>query len=136
MVYDTTGVIRIDVVTTAAGLVAFPVMAGIIGGVVAVRRTPPPALVSGVQHFAAGVVLAAVAGEVLPELRELGPLWLIVAGFAAGVALLVGMRRFEGGEGAAERRLPVGLLVVVGVDLFIDGLLVGIGAAVARPRPR
>ena len=124
--------IRIDVVTTAAGLVAFPVMAGIIGGVVAVLRTPSPALVSGVQHFAAGVVLAAVAGEVLPELRELGPLWLIVLGFAAGVALLVGMRRFEGGgEGAAERRLPVGFLAVVGVDLFIDGLLVGIGAAVS-----
>ena len=125
------GVIRIDVVTTAAGLVAFPVMAGVIGGVVAVLRTPPPALVSGVQHFAAGVVLAAVAGEVLPELRELGPLWLIVLGFTAGVAVLVGMRRFEGGEGAAERRLPVGFLAVVGVDLFIDGLLVGIGAAVS-----
>ena len=41
------------------------------------------------------------------------------------------MRRFEGGEGAAERRLPVGFLAVVGVDLFIDGLLVGIGAAVS-----
>ena len=74
------GVIRIDVVTTAAGLVAFPVMAGVIGGVVAVLRTPSPALVSGVQHFAAGVVSAAVAGDVLRELRELGPLWLIVAG--------------------------------------------------------
>ncbi len=126
--------IRINVVTTAAGLVAFPVTAGIAGGVVAALRVPRPAVVSGVQHFAAGVVLAAVAGEVLPELRELGPLWLIVLGFAAGVGVLVGMRHLEGGEGgegAGDRTLPVGFLAVVGVDLFIDGLLVGIGAAVS-----
>ena len=45
---------------TAAGLLAFPVLAGIIGGVVAVLRTPSSAVVSGVQHFAAGVVVATV----------------------------------------------------------------------------
>ena len=124
--------VRIDVVTTAAGLVVFPVLAGILGAVIAVLRPPPPAVVSGVQHFAAGVVMAAVAGEVLPQLSERGPLWLIVVGFAAGVAVLVGMRHLEGEESSpGAGGLPVVFLIVVGVDLFIDGLLVGTGAAVS-----
>ncbi len=124
--------IRIDVVMTAAWLVMFPVLAGIIGAVIAVLRPPTPAVVSGVQHFAAGVVLAAVAGEVLPQLSDRGPLWLIVVGFAGGVAVLVGMRHLGGEESSpGARGLPVGFLIVVGVDLFIDGLLVGTGAAVS-----
>lgn len=116
---------------SAASLAAFPVAAGIVGAVVAALRTPPAALVSGVQHFAAGVVMAAVAGEVLPDLRGRGPLWLTIVGFAAGVAVLVGMRRFEDREAGAAGALPVGFVVVIAVDLFIDGLLVGTGAAVS-----
>ncbi|ARG56459.1 hypothetical protein B1T45_12035 [Mycobacterium kansasii] len=125
-----------SIVTTAASLVAFPVVAGIIGGVVAVVRSPSPALVSGVQHFAAGVVTAAVAGEVLPDLRARGSLWLIVVGFSAGVAVLVGLRHFDGDEGSGGEgsggALPVAFLAVVAVDLFIDGLLVATGATVSR----
>lgn len=116
--------------TTAASLVIFPVLAGAIGGAVAVIRAPSASVVSGVQHLAAGIVLAAVAGEVLPELREQGPLWLIVLGFTAAVALLLVMSRFEDHGESASGALPVGFLVVVGVDLAIDGLLVGASAAV------
>ncbi|WP_261899445.1 ZIP family metal transporter [Mycobacterium marinum] len=133
----------VSTLTTAAALVAFPVIAGIIGGAVAVVRTPSTALVSGVQHFAAGVVMAAVATEVLPDLRARGPLWLIILGFSAGVALLVGFRQFEdhGPHGEDEDghddvraggQVPVGFLAVVAVDLFIDGLLVATGATVSR----
>ncbi|WP_373234675.1 ZIP family metal transporter [Mycobacterium marinum] len=133
----------VSTLTTAAALVAFPVIAGIIGGAVAVVRTPSAALVSGVQHFAAGVVMAAVATEVLPDLRARGPLWLIILGFSAGVALLVGFRQFEdhGPHGEDEDshddvraggQVPVGFLAVVAVDLFIDGLLVATGATVSR----
>ncbi len=109
----------------------FPIAAAGIGGVVAVIRTPSPAMVSGVQHFAAGVVMAAVAGEVLPEVRDRASLWLIVVGFSAGVAVPLALRRFEGGESKGSAALPVGLLVAVGVDLFVDGVLVGTGAAVS-----
>ncbi len=115
----------------AVALVTFPVLAGIIGATVAVIRAPSAALVSGVQHFAAGVVMAAVAGEVLPDLRAKGPLWVIVVGFSAGVALLVLLRRFEHDEPSASAALPVGFLGAVAVDLFIDGLLVATGATVS-----
>ena len=76
--------------------------------------------------------MAAVAGEVLPELRDRGPLWLVVIGFGAGVALLLGMRRFEDRDISTPGALPAGFMVVIGVDLFVDGLLVGAGAAVSR----
>jgi ZIP family zinc transporter len=123
-------------VTTAAVLVVFPVLAGMIGGAVAVARTPPATLVGGVQHFAAGVVMAAVAGEVLPDLRAKGSLSLIIVGFCAGVAVLVAMRQFEGDDeddgDEANGAIPIGFLAVVTVDLFIDGLLVATGATVSR----
>ena len=44
-----------------------PVAATIAGGAIAAFRTPGPRLRSGVQHFAAGVVFAAVAVELLPD---------------------------------------------------------------------
>lgn len=125
-IFDRNREVGISNVTTAASLVTFPVLAGILGGVVPSVRTPSAAMVSGVQHFAAGIVMAAVAGEVLPDLRSRGPLWLIVVGFSAGVAVLVALRRFDGhGEhqdGDDVGELPVGFLTVVAVDLFIDGL--------------
>lgn len=77
-IFDRNREVGISNVTTAASLVTFPVLAGILGGVVPSVRTPSAAMVSGVQHFAAGIVMAAVAGEVLPDLRSRGPLWLIV----------------------------------------------------------
>ncbi|CAN5585453.1 ZIP family metal transporter [soil metagenome] len=120
-----------SVLATAALLVLFPIVAGIIGSFVAVRRTPPDTLVAGVQHLAAGVVMAAVAVEVLPDLRERGPLWLVVIGFCCGVALLVILERFEGDEPESGGVVPVSFLVVLGVDLFVDGLLVGAGAVVS-----
>lgn len=124
-----------SVVAQAAVLVAFPVAAAAVGSTVAALRRPGPKLTSGVQHFAAGVVLAAVAGEVLPDLRSEGHLGWVVVGFTVGVLILLSLgaysRRREAAneqrKDAASGALPVGLLVTVGIDLLIDGLLVGLG---------
>lgn len=123
-------------VASAALLVAFPVGAAVVGSLVALVRPPGPRLVSGVQHFAAGVVMAAVVGEVLPDLRDQGHLPWAVTGFSLGVALMLALgawgRRLESREakpvrGRAGYVLPVGLLMTVGIDLVIDGELVGLG---------
>ncbi len=89
--------------------------------------------VVGIQHFAAGVVFAAAAGEVLPDLRRQGHLPAVVVGFTAGVLVLLGLQQLEqrAASGLAKEqgagRLPVGLLAATGIDLLIDGVLVGLG---------
>ena len=119
-------------VLNAAALVAFPIAAVIVGSVVAVLRPPGPRLTSAVQHFAAGVVLAALAGEVLPDLRNEGNLLWAVAGFAGGTSVMLALgalgRRLERLPRQTPSMLPIGLLVAVAVDLLLDGLLVGLGS--------
>lgn len=131
-------------VATAARLVLFPVGAAGAGASLASWRAPGDKVTSGVQHFAAGVVFAALAGEVLPDLRAQGHLGAVLVGFTVGVVLLLTLgaygRRQEtaaaatqgagsgGAVPAGPVALPWGLLVAVGIDLVIDGLLVGLGA--------
>ncbi len=89
---------------------------------------------SGIQHFAAGVVFGAVAGELLPEIREQNPIAVII-GFTVGVGLMLAIRHFvghgaEGGAiGTGEDESPTSFVLTVGVDIVIDGLLVGVGFA-------
>jgi ZIP family zinc transporter len=89
---------------------------------------------SAIQHFAAGVVFAAVAGEILPEIRHQRAPLPVIIGFSVGVIAMLGMRYLTqrlGGEGVAADtgRSVTSLLIAVGVDLLLDGLLVGIGFA-------
>ncbi len=63
-----------EAVSTAGLLVLFPVGAAALGAGGRRVATPGPAAHQRIQHFAAGVVLAALAGEVLPDLRREGHL--------------------------------------------------------------
>lgn len=105
------------------------VVAAFVGGLVAVYRTPGPQMESNVQHFAAGVVFAAVAAELLPDVHNRAPT-VVVIGFALGVATMLGIHRLSkhiekrgiGGKmaGAAS------LLITVSIDMLIDGVLIGV----------
>ena len=119
--------------------VLIPAAATLLGGAVAAFRPPGARLQSVIQHFAAGVVFAAVAGELLPELmHEAAPLPTVL-GFALGVGLMLGVKRLTEGEPAEEDTAggaaadadgsTRGLVVTVAVDVAIDGLLVGVGFA-------
>lgn len=109
-----------------------PIVAVIVGGIIAAFKAPGPRLSSYFQHFAAGVVFAAAAGEVLPEItHERRPIPAII-GFAIGVALLLGIRAFtERFEqlGSENDNAWLGLVMIVGIDILIDGFLVGVGFA-------
>lgn len=127
-------------ISTAAGLVTFPVLAAAVGSTAAAVRRPSPKVTSGVQHLAAGVVFAAVSTELLPDLLADGHLPVVIVGFSVGVALLLALaawgRRQEaattGGSTTGAGLLPVGMLAAVAIDLFIDGTLVGLGATLGR----
>lgn len=90
---------------------------------------------STLQHFAAGVVFSTVAVELLPDLLRSHAVVATVAGFAAGVGLLLLIRKLsqESPPSAAAIRaqaLPMGMLVALGIDILLDGLLVGLGFSV------
>jgi ZIP family zinc transporter len=61
-----------------------PVAAAAVAGLIAVTRRPGGRVTSAVQHFAAGVVFAAAAIELLPKVLTEAP-WVALGGFAAGI---------------------------------------------------
>ena len=117
---------------TVFAFLLLPVVAIVVGGTIAAFRPPGPQLQSYLQHFAAGVVFAAAAGEVLPEIMHERSTSALIVGFALGVAAMLGIKwlteRLEAGESSAAEQ-PTRLMLVVGIDLLIDGLLVGVGFA-------
>lgn len=99
----------------------FPLLAVLAGAVVAVLRPPDPKLSSAIQHLAAGVVFAAAAAEILPQVVHGGSPAATLIGGAAGVVAMLSLKslesRFEG---------PLGMLGAVGTDILIDGLVLGL----------
>lgn len=118
---------------TVLPFLTIPVGAIFLGGIIASFAAPSRQAQSLFQHFAAGVVLAAVAGEVLPEIDKLHNPGGVIIGFTAGTALLLALKAFldkydteeESDTPTAARAFPRMLVVVVGVDVLIDGLLLG-----------
>ena len=108
---------------------AIPVVATILGGVVAAFRPPGKRVRSYIQHFAAGIVFAAVAGELLPDLHDQAPR-VVVLGFALGVGVMLtiqwGSKQLNETDTARAFGGVLGLLVTIGVDVLIDGLLIGV----------
>ncbi|HML28365.1 MAG TPA: transporter [Hyphomicrobium sp.] len=101
-----------------------PVSATVIGCLVAARYQPGPLISSAIQHFAAGVVFAAAAGEVLPELKHGSSVWSIAIGGGIGIATMLTLEQVgKRVSGAA------GVVALVALDLFIDGLVLGLGFA-------
>lgn len=101
-----------------------PVGAAVVGAGVAVNAKPGPTLVSAIQHFAAGVVFAAAAGEILPSVMHGASPWATAIGGAIGVVVMLLVKQLEN-----VVKGPVGLLTMVGVDVLIDGLVLGIAFA-------
>lgn len=97
-----------------------------IGAVIAALRPPSEKTTSLIQHFAAGIVFAATALELLPKERTQAPLPVVI-GFALGLALMLFVRQVAGTIEKREQatRYPYGLLLVTGIDLIIDGLVLG-----------
>lgn len=105
-------------------LILVPVVAAVCGAALASIAKPGPVLSSAIQHFAAGVVFAAAAAEVLPSLKHQEALWPTIIGGSAGI---VGMLLIE--EIGKRTTGRAATITLVGVDLFVDGLVLGLGFA-------
>jgi ZIP family zinc transporter len=111
-----------------------PALVALGGGILAMFWHPSHQARSLVQHFAAGVVLAALAVELLPEIgREhaYGP--VLIAAFALGSLFMYAMKlwttRMEASQSASEGGLDWGLLIATFIDIAMDGFIIGAGFA-------
>lgn len=104
----------------------------ILGGVIAAWRPPGPYMRSAILHFAGGVVLAVVAVELLPHVMQIDDPPYVVAGFSMGIGLMLLIKRVTHHleeKKESSNAISMGLIFGVGIDIFIDGLLLGIGFA-------
>lgn len=116
-------------------LAALPAFGNFIGGMAAEvfpvsRRTLGLAL-----HAAAGIVLAVVGVELMPQVLSAEPAWAILLALVGGgiffllidegIGLL--QRRFGNGD---ESSSPWSVFFGVSVDLFSDGLMIGTGSSI------
>jgi ZIP family zinc transporter len=102
-----------------------------VGSAVSLRLTPGVKLRSGLQHLASGIVFAAVATELVPEMIQGRRIVAMLCGFAAGVLLMMLIRNLDPAREGKSRGV-VGLLGSTAVDLLVDGFLVGIGFGLVR----
>lgn len=98
-----------------------PVVAVLIGAVIAVWRRPSPTVESALQHLAAGVVFGAAAVEILPQVMHEASVWTTLIGGAAGVAVMLGVKSLE-----SRWHGPIGMTAAVGIDVLVDGLVLGL----------
>jgi ZIP family zinc transporter len=103
------------------------------GGTFAAFRPTSDRAKSHIQHVAAGLVFAAAGVEVLPDVMHRHRPFAAAIGFAVGVALMLAIRVIaEGLERAKGSDGPWTLVGVIVIDIFVDGLLIGVSASAAR----
>lgn len=98
-----------------------PLGAVLIGTLWALLRRPGTTFVSATQHLAAGVVFAAAAVEILPQIKhEASPTATLIGG-AVGVGVMLAIKALEDRSSG-----PFAMLAATGIDIFIDGLVLGL----------
>jgi ZIP family zinc transporter len=78
-------------IQTALLYTLIPLLAATLAGATAAYKPPRARATSAVQHFAAGVIFAAAAIELLPELLKHSPAPTLI-GFALGIAAMFALR--------------------------------------------
>jgi len=101
-----------------------PLAAVAVGAIATTFAKPSPTMRSAIQHFAAGVVFAAAAGEILPDVKHGGPLAAVLIGAAVGIVCMLILKWY-----ADKAKGPVGLATATAIDLVVDGMVLGIGFA-------
>lgn len=106
-----------------------PIVSLVASGLLAYRYQPREMLRSIILHFAAGVVFSVVSVELLPDVVKRHQPIEIAIGFGLGVIVMLMIRahaeRREKESDQSRAALPMGFVVGIGVDILVDGLLLG-----------
>lgn len=112
------------------GLAAMPAIGNFLGAVFAEIIDLSDRGLSLALHLAAGIVMAVVGLELMPEAMGASAPWVPILAFAAGGVAFLGIKR---GIGSLRRRLnadaktagPLAIFSGVALDLFSDGVMIG-----------
>jgi ZIP family zinc transporter len=107
-----------------------------VGGLLTEAFPISKRLLSLVLHAAAGVVLAVVSVELMPQAMRTEAPWVVILAFVTGGGFFILLDqwsqtvadRFAGNEGSAG---PSAIYFGVVVDLFTDGITVGTGSTIS-----
>lgn len=117
----------------------------VLGCTISWRWTIPPKVVSSIMAFGAGVLISALAFDLVEEAVEGGGLWPTVAGFLTGSLIYVGAnallaragarhRKRSGNHQPSEEQKP-GSGAAIAIGALLDGIpesvVLGVGVATA-----
>ena len=114
---------------------SLPAIGNFLGGLISEWLHPSKTFVNRALHAAAGIILAVVSVEVMPNALREAPVWLLALNFVSGGLLYLGVEavihRWQANkkDGAGAGAWMV--YVAVAADLVGDGLLIGAGSAVS-----
>ena len=115
----------VGIAALAAGLTYLAVPA-------AERYDPPHRVISAALQFAAGIITALVVVTLMPPAMRNGAYVLNVLAFFTGGVLYVLLEHFAkrsaAGSPSAGGEVSTGLYMGIIVDLFVDGVVIGIGS--------
>ncbi len=114
------------------GLAALPALANFLGGALAEVFRVSARSLSLALHLAAGIVLAVVGLELMPEALQANPPWVPLLAFVAGGGVFIGLDRVIGyvqGRlgGGEDQSSALAIFGGVSMDLFSDGVMIGTG---------
>lgn len=128
--------------SNALTFATIPAGVALIGALIATFRAPSPQIRTYVEHFAAGVVVAVAAAELLPTAIRGHSAIAIAVGFSLGTLAMLAIAHFSEGaeedEGEVVPALPgragdvlatgspIRMVLPVAVDVGIDGFLLGL----------
>lgn len=106
----------------------FPLIGMIIGGLITSVYKPSERFISGTQHLAAGVIFAAVAIELLPRISPNDTPFALTIGFLLGMVIMLILKTITNkiARSKSNYNMPIGYVSAIGIDLLIDGTLIGI----------
>ncbi len=101
----------------------------VVGAGLATWRAPSPLVRSSIGHLAGGVVCGVVAAELVPEILEIGNPLSMTVGFVIGTALMISVESTA--KKFFESRGNTGFLLATGLDVTVDGILIGFAFGMA-----
>ncbi|SEP43586.1 ZIP family metal transporter [Nitrosovibrio sp. Nv6] len=126
-----------DSIWTVLGLALLPALGNFMGGMLAELFVTNQRRLSNALHAAAGIVIAIVSVELMPEALEKISAWQVAVAFGLGgltyiaIDSIVGKLQGASEQDASGKRGMWMIYIAVSMDLFSDGLMIGAGSAVS-----